>query len=779
MSMGLLTALQFLKTLFAYFFVTIVIPSFVLSGKIAHYRFAKRIMIYFMTGNFYAINLVFALELLHISNFFTIWMGLAVVPILVRGIIYKFPLLEKLRSFRHSSRKVISGTLGFRNVVTGLWDSIRPRLVRWIKSMVDILFKNLLDFVLISVLVGLIFYVYGTNMVTRFGLAASDIPVHLYWTNSLIDNDLFVAGIYPEGMHCMIYLLGTAFRIDIYVIFRVFGLVQTTAVHLMPLLFLKLCCKSRFAPYPGVFLYAAGNYIITTHLFRYLSALPQEFSMIFIFPSAYFAMSFFVEKRREIAENAKAKDSLWALAGLVMSFSLSVATHFYGAIIAVLFCLGVAAGFARWLIKPAFLKPIVIAGALSLFVAVLPMAIAFIGGTPLQGSLGWATNIIKGSVNSGQTQSTPSPSVNSSSQQELPSGAAVEANGSNQAENDAIAQESIRQPRRPVIMDKISKIRQLPSALWLYTGRRLGGYILRNDPGWYNPALRYMIIFLVISGAIFMLFRATRLYGAMLMSAGVFMVFMSIMFNATSIGLPALLGADRTSMFYSYSLTVVLGLTIDVCAYLAVGMFRVKWPMSVLTFALTLFVGIYVFQHDAIRKPIRYSIFETNEAITCLTNIIATEDDYTWTIFSANDETHMVNGHGYHYEPITFLNEIKRLREKPVTVPTETVYFYIEKMPINYAAGYSDMGLEVSEEGASQPVPSGKGLTVYIGKNRWIVMSHMYYWAKEFQRLYPNEMTVYMETDNFVCYKLEQNTYRLYDLSIDYGYNNPGRVVAS
>ena len=50
-------------------------------------------------------------------------------------------------------------------------------------------------------------------------------------------------------------------------------------------------------------------------------------------------------------------------------------------------------------------------------------------------------------------------------------------------------------------------------------------------------------------------------------------------------------------------------------------------------------------------------------------------------------------------------------------------------------------------------------------------MSRMYYWAQEFKKLYPNELKVYMETDDFVCYKLTQNTYRLYNLAIDYGYN--------
>ena len=39
--------------------------------------------------------------------------------------------------------------------------------------------------------------------------------------------------------------------------------------------------------------------------------------------------------------------------------------------------------------------------------------------------------------------------------------------------------------------------------------------------------------------------------------------------------------------------------------------------------------------------------------------------------------------------------------------------------------------------------------------------------------LYPNEMEVYYESDDFVCYRLKQNGNSLYNFAIDYGYNNP------
>ena len=41
------------------------------------------------------------------------------------------------------------------------------------------------------------------------------------------------------------------------------------------------------------------------------------------------------------------------------------------------------------------------------------------------------------------------------------------------------------------------------------------------------------------------------------------------------------------------------------------------------------------------------------------------------------------------------------------------------------------------------------------------------FWAQEFQKLYPNEFKVYFEDENFVCYYIEQNVYRLYNFAID------------
>ena len=92
-----------------------------------------------------------------------------------------------------------------------------------------------------------------------------------------------------------------------------------------------------------------------------------------------------------------------------------------------------------------------------------------------------------------------------------------------------------------------------------------------------------------------------------------------------------------------------------------------------------------------------------------------------------------------------------------ITLPTEYVYFFIEKQPINYAGSANGIDLQpVSEEGAKTPINIGGGISAYTADARWSTMSHMYYWAQAFMKLY-----------------IHQNVECLYNLAIDYGYNNP------
>ena len=57
----------------------------------------------------------------------------------------------------------------------------------------------------------------------------------------------------------------------------------------------------------------------------------------------------------------------------------------------------------------------------------------------------------------------------------------------------------------------------------------------------------------------------------------------------------------------------------------------------------------------------------------------------------------MLAGRGQHYETITFLRYLKYAAQgQRIIIPTKYVYFYIEKIPLDYTVSYADSGQSIS-----------------------------------------------------------------------------------
>lgn len=54
-----------------------------------------------------------------------------------------------------------------------------------------------------------------------------------------------------------------------------------------------------------------------------------------------------------------------------------------------------------------------------------------------------------------------------------------------------------------------------------------------------------------------------------------------------------------------------------------------------------------------------------------------------------------------------------------IIIPTKYVYFYIEKIPLDYTVSYADSGQSISRTGAAKTLPSSAGINPYKGENRW------------------------------------------------------------
>lgn len=773
MSMETLNVVQFIQLFVGYLAFTVGLPALVFYKKTKKFPGAIRFLIYFTVGNFYIINLVQILELLHISYRFTIGLftfGPAILLIIKN---YHIPVISYLKKILDECRHYILKELGFRTFLRHRWQEIKVFLRIVGRNLWRLFRENFLDLPFLALSVMLVWKVCGPGIVRNWGYGASDIPVHNYWINGLIENNIYVAGIYPMGMHCMLYYLATMLEIPAYVTLRLFWLVQFSMIAAMILMFLKGHCKTRTLPYLGFLFFVGAKYFNTLSYSRYGATLPQEFGMLFILPAVFFLMEFFQTRQEELGNgiNRSRCTSSWHLLGFAMSFSMTMSSHFYDTIIAGVVCIGIAISYGYWIWRKEYFFRILLAGILSVLMALLPMAIAFLTGKSLQGSMYWAMSVIGlrdytvlifRILCLGVVAATVVGAVWI--------GRGIK-KGRISFEDKEIPQYSIV---KKIILQFLSIIPMAGVLLvgWKYKTTLLNG-IQYNS--FKIPDMQWMLYGTVAALVAGLLLRYTvaPMRGAAIFSVVLAEIVLGLILVSGSLGWPMLMEPYRVSIYFAYLIPVVVIMTLDGVVNL-LYLDRLWSTRQVVSLALTIAVILYSTKYEWIRGSFGGGSLEMNEAILCTANIMRENEgkNNSWTIVSANDELRMVEEYGRHTETIEFLEDMEHWNwTKEITIPTEKVYFYIEKEPLNYANGYNGEISVVSEEQAKEALPENSGMKPYSGLNRSVTMSRMYYWAQKFQELYPNELKVYYEDDKFVCYYIEQNVYRLYNFAIDYGYN--------
>lgn len=789
MSMTMLTILQIAQALGAYTLVTLILPGIVLHKRLAGYRMSERLIGYFLAGNFYIIYLVFLLQFLHISYPITLQIGMLFpfIPMIWKnrkeiGV----HIVSNVNPFFQTVMRLLRKEVGVKTLAAIKLKKFQSKYSNRIKTWI---IRYLPDILLTTAIIIGVFYVYGTNTVTIFGYKASDVPVHNLWINEMDHNNVFANGVYPHGYHCMIYYLHAAFGIKTYILLRVFCIVQTLFIHLVLLASLKVICKVRFTPYIGTAAYLMLNIYNSSSFSRYSSTLPQEYGMLFIFPAGVLAIRFFQEyaafrlESSEIQKKQRKQNVLDYLIGFAVSFSLTLTVHFYNTMPAGVLCLGIAIGFSFRFCRWRYFWRIILTGLISILLAVLPMAIGVLTGHQLQGSLYWGLNVINGTANN-NTDEQEAITIIDKNGNEIKVVGEVDPevleniiNGENTIEDSESLDETQVELTKTQEEYNQESTKQSPITSLLSKGKIILNQIqvyCTNAGQTVTLIMVGAIVALILLGAIAIVLRKND-YAGMIWSVGFYMLFMCVMQALTALGLPELMQPSRLCIFFCYSLGLVWALNVDAFIYLVFGWLKKNWVMngiSVIILAIGTIVSVML---GLVRSPATTNALETNEAIICLTNIIHENKPFNWTIISANDEHQMIIDSGRHYEMITFLRQLMDLKKNSeIKLPTEYVYFFIEKQPINYANSADGIELKpVSEDGANTPINAEKGISAYTAEARWGTMSHMYYWAQAFKKLYPNEMEIYYETDDFVCYRLHQNVESLYNLAIDYGYNNP------
>lgn len=566
MSMTTLMILQFIKIFAAYTGITVFLPAVMFRRILKGRRLSEKFLMCYTFGNFYIINIVFALQLMHISNVFTLCLVTALLSVLIGCRVNRISLKALIKKNGEVFRKLLQGTMGVKEAIF----RIGRKLTVSGRKTGGIFYREVVCDVLQWILTGAVllalFWVYGRQLVLTYGYRASDIPVHLNWINQMSRGNLFVSGVYPFGFHCMIYYLHTVFRIDTYMILCLFYLVQVFFIHMVFLAMLKMLCRSKYLPYAGTLIYILGSFWARQTYSRFYSSLPQEFGMIFVIPSVYFLIRFFqIEK-----EQLKTKETKIILGNFALAFSLTLAIHFYGTMIAGLCCIGIAIGFCTHFLNKEYFRRIMLTGIISVFLAVLPMAITFAGGTPMQGSLGWGLSVISGGkkTDTADQVKTGNLSVQNRSLEEI--AAQLQENSANQdgGSGEEVVQNTTEAPKPSMtekmksVLEKIARIPEKIKNTWKMMAQRIWDFVINTPTKWPSYAILAGIACLIVLGIVFCMIRNAS-YGKMLLSAGLCMGILTLLLCAGNLGLPVLMDPARCSIYYTYLLAAALSILID------------------------------------------------------------------------------------------------------------------------------------------------------------------------------------------------------------------------
>lgn len=763
------------KIFILYTLMVLALPYFVMRNFLRGRRMTQKFVFCVVGGNFFCIMLVLFWGIFHITNRYVLIASTAVFPL---GILLKIRkkiwekycvvfltdfmrFIKRENSFHYILRKF------FRWLVRKSKDLGRP-LFYMVKN-------NLIECTLFLVCsIAVIYYFSITN---HFGPRASDLVVHMLWINEVDKGNLFCDGIYPFGMHALIYYMHAVFGIPTVRIVLLFATIQTFYIFTMLLVFVKELCRFRYTPYLTYIAFIIGDYIQSNRYSRYYATLPQEFGMIFLLPCAIAMLRFFRavrEERNEIQRMKKEKllytkispDRRWKestvqLWIVIISFGLTFSVHFYITIIAVFLLLPVVFVYIKYVIDWNTFRKLVIAGTLAVVIPIVPMAAAFIGGTPLQASLYWALSVmgVDGVIDETDTEEIPKENTS------LEDGEIL---NNSDAEKIVDANEQVKSSLEERIVYSFRTLKQSISDF-------LRNLVLERKLD-YNV----WIICMVLLGLEIPLMWLLREWDSSRQNLFIILYNVLLLFVAVSpnLGFPVIIDENRISIFFSYTALVCLSLAVDGICIIGNYLIRIKQVWQISSCVLVLVFGCYTVFGGRIReKSVNASSLQKDGAALCVYDIMENYPEKKWTIVSCNEERNMISPVAWHYELIDFLESMEDYDENDeMYIPTQFVFFFIEKDVLNYTVDneFTDVDGRVREEWASYDLPAKNALLQYSSYERIIVNSRMYYWAQEYQRRFPNEMKVYYEDDEFICYMMEQNEYYLNNFAIDYGFNSGG-----
>lgn len=774
---------QFIQVFIGYVFLMYIWPSVVfrkkLSGKSLTFRFAFCSTVSILLVN----TVVLGLGLFHILKawiVFWIFYGIFVVSIFKE---------KKLRHvFFTQIRSFFAGTLGWKTFLFQTIYSVKNIIGQFFRRLNKKIKGKRVEYSILIVLIvfAVSYFSYGAFQCHSYGWG--DMYVHHAWIYGLKEGTIFIEGVYPEAMHCFIYCMNVMFGIPVYSCLLFLGEIHVSALLIAVYCLLREVMKSKYTVYFVLAAFLTVDVVCIDEIYgisRLQYTIPQEFGLYTQFLCVLYLIRFMRKK-----PGSKDKQDLFLF---MMSLASSLAIHFYVTIMAFFLCGSFAVfGIAKIFQKKNFSR-LIVAVIAGVVISTMPMVLAFATGTPLQGSLNWGMNIINGTdTKEGRTQVAQDITNESSIEEvaqnltnttgEKQQNQLQESSGGEKSQQN----KSNMQIKKYSLKDRLQKIIESIKLVNKYGYEQLYGVSRAN---WILKFTLIALLLGVLNVIIYCIhFRKIpfEMYLGMTLASVVFMV----LYAAPFLGLPEIIAGARLCLPEQILILTMMAIPIDQMLFL-LGKTKIRSlaPYLSILGVAAIYAGTNYF--GVFHGYLYYELTRYNSAVELTNSIIDEYPQYSYTIISTTEELYQTIESGRHEEVLDFYNKSK---QEQYYIPTEYLFFYIEKQPIYYAqyhffAGpewlaqskytkyykYSNAVLSqgddiknsrISEKLVDKPLEIlGKASDAYSNiKNRKILESEMYQWCMDFKSRFPNEIKTYYEDDNFICYIVRQNPSHLYDL---------------
>ncbi len=717
---------------------------------------------------------------------------------------------------------LIGGTYGFKSMILDILRFIRKKLRQFRSFFLNLMKGHWFEYIIFGIvfLWGYTYFSYAALNDYSFG--CGDVYVHTEWIYNLFNGKIFSAGIYPEGMHFFIYAESALTGVPMYSAILFSECINVFAILVSLYILLKEVFRWRYSPSVAMmicFTIKAGTTNEAYTFSRMQWSMPQEFSYPQMFLCAAFLIKFLrysVVKKKEKAEKEAEKKviKIWFtkkslkirlplclkddnLLVFMLALATTITIHFYATIMAFFLCLGVAVVYIRRIISRKFL-PLVTAIVLGSAISIVPLVVSFFSGIPLQGSLNWAMSVFMPKKQEVVVEEDPEVVEFEDAIKEL--------KPENEEEGTVIGNTTELGNTIPVAAKNINGSFKLFATgvtvkehlVRFYNMLKETGYEALHNKERGDLYFYFMLVALGLGifGCILRIIvqkvkkvkdKEEQSYTGYLALVGMGVV--CHLFNCSGrMGIPCIMEPYRICTVAMITGVVAMVVPLDFVFDLFNGIMN-KIVSGILGICAVVAVYITCFVTGEFRGYLVYQLTRYNSAVMVTKQIVNSMPKDSYTIVSSTDELYQIIGHGFHEELVQFINESEVVS---YTIPTDYIYIFVEKNAIlrnqdHFCVGpswfgfsnYYEMfpGKNSLADGLRKQTISEDVANVYFGKfphsinvygriwQRVLLNSKMYVWCQKFNAMYPNELHLYYEDDDFLCYYLHQNPRNLYELA--------------